>query len=138
MVASNEATSGATETVEPAATAIVVDGTTVGPATGVVDNLETSTSIVAENGTDILTTGKPGNGHATDGEASNDTSAIADETTIASVTVELTTVDTNIATSSDNETSTEAAGLQITTIGTDYIILISNGMVCARPIFKEW
>ncbi len=137
MVASNEATSGATETVEPAATAIVVDGTTVGPATGVVDNLETSTSIVAENGTDILTTGKPGNGHATDGEASNDTSAIADETTFASVTVELTTVDTNIATSSDNETSTEAAGLQITTIGTDYIILISNGMVCARPIFKE-
>jgi hypothetical protein len=137
VVASNEATSGATETVEPAATAIVVDGTTVGPATGVVDNLETSTSIVAENGTDILTTGKPGNGHATDGEASNDTSAIADETTIASVTVELTTVDTNIATSSDNETSTEAAGLQITTIGTDYIILISNGMVCARPIFKE-
>ncbi len=84
-----------------------------------------------------MTTGKPGNGHATDGEASNDTSAIADETTIASVTVELTTVDTNIATSSDNETSTEAAGLQITTIGTDYIILISNGMVCARPIFKE-
>jgi hypothetical protein len=137
VVASNEATSGATETVEPAATAIVVDGTTVGPATGVVDNLETSTSIVAENGTDILTTGKPGNGHATDGEASNDTSAIADETTFASVTVELTTVDTNIATSSDNETSTEAAGLQITTIGTDYIILISNGMVCARPIFKE-
>jgi len=91
-----------------------------------------------------LTTSKPGNGHAADGEgASNDTSAIADETTIASVTVELTTVDTNIATGSDNETATEAGGvavtdtLQITTIGTDYIILISNGMVCARPIFKE-
>ncbi len=72
----------------------------------------------------------------------------ADSASDQPATVETVTIDSNVTTIADNETATDDAAdvttvslidettgndtLFTTTIGTDYIIQTSNGMVCAR------
>ncbi len=115
-----------------------------GTVTAVVDNLETSTIVLVDNGTNVFTSVKPGNGH---GAEDNDTTIAAEGTTSADsaseepTTVDAVTIDSNATTIADNETSTvvpsnvtgtEQDTLLTTTIGIDYIIRIANEMVCAR------
>jgi hypothetical protein len=117
----------ADDTTADAAAEETVTGDSEVTATVVDDTLETSTIIIVDNGTDVFTSIKPGNGHgADDDEASNDTVTVVNETIAA-----------------DNETTTDVSDvtdsdiLETTTIGTGYIILISNGMVCARQYQKN-
>ncbi|UJR23322.1 hypothetical protein I4U23_026336 [Adineta vaga] len=129
------ATTVATETIEPAATGIVIDGTTIGTATietvtvdanstdeatdgkatSVNNNLETSTILIVDNGTDIFTTVLPGNGQTT--EDDNATAVINNGTTsLDSITTfESITIDSNLTTIADNETVTDV-GIDVTTI----------------------
>jgi hypothetical protein len=115
-----------------------------GTVTAVVDNLETSTIVLVDNGTNVFTSVKPGNGH---GAEDNDTTIAAEGTTSADsaseepTTVDAVTIDSNATTIADNETSTvvpsnvtgtEQDTLLTTTIGIDYIIRTANEMVCAR------
>ncbi len=122
-----------------------------GTVTAVADNLETSTIVLVDNGTNVFTSVKPGNGH---GAEDNDSTIAVEGTTIAAdgttsadsaseepATVDAVTIDSNATTIADNETSTvvpsnvtgtEQDTLLTTTIGIDYIIRIANEMVCAR------
>ena len=123
----------ATETVEPAATGIVVDGTTIGAvtvgtigteeatsgtSTAVLDDLETSTIVLVDNDADIFTSVKPGDGDVTEDD---DTTVItegtagADSVSEQTATVEVVTVDTNATTIFDNETATDVT-TDVTTI----------------------
>jgi hypothetical protein len=71
----------------------------------------------------VLTSVKPGNGHAE--EASNDTTAGTDVTTGAGgAAAEAVTLDSNSTAVAGNDTSAEPAHGGLTTIGTDYMILI--------------
>jgi len=114
-------------------------------ATATDANLETATVVVVDNGTDVFTSVKPGNGHGD--EQNNDTTG-ADAVSDQAVTAEAVTSDSNATATADNGTATDAAPdvttvpsidtatgndtLTLTTIGTDHIIQTSNGMVCAR------
>ncbi len=114
-------------------------------ATATDANLETATVVVVDNGTDVFTSVKPGNGHGA--EQNNDTTG-ADAVSDQTVTAEAVTSDSNATATADNGTATDAAPdvttvpsidtatgndtLTLTTIGTDHIIQTSNGMVCAR------
>jgi hypothetical protein len=132
-IVADDATTGADETVEPAttedaATGEAVTGDNEVTATVVDDTLETSTIIIVDNGTDVFTTIKPENGHATDEEdASNDTVTIIAETTISD---NATTIADNETTTDDSKITTEVIEvtgkdtLWTTTISIDYIILI--------------
>jgi hypothetical protein len=109
------------------ATAEEVTGEAEGTATVADNTVEASTIVADEDATEAVTTVKPGNGHATDeSEASNDTATVVSETT-----------DAGNDTTTEVSGATGAATLETSTIGTNYIILFSNGMVCARRYQKN-
>ncbi|CAF3691198.1 unnamed protein product [Adineta steineri] len=130
-VNAEDLTTVATETIEPAATGIVVDGTTIGAATveavtvdvnGTSDatadenvtsvDLETSTIILVDNGTDIFTSIKP---DGSDTEQDNATAIIIEGTTIVNENV---TIDSNATTIVYNETATDI-NIGLTTISSN-------------------
>ncbi|CAF1672626.1 unnamed protein product, partial [Adineta steineri] len=129
-VNAEDLTTVATETIEPAATGIVVDGTTIGAATveavtadvnGTSDaadekvtsaDLETSTIIIVDNGTDIFTSIKP---DGSDIEQDNATAIIIEGTTSVNENV---TIDSNATTIAYNETATDI-NIGLTTISSN-------------------
>ena len=109
--------------------------------------LENSTIASDGNGTDVLTSAKPGNGHGgDDDEASNATISDVEVTTGAdsasndTVDVEATTIDANITTIASNGTElvdttinpSGEDGTNATTIGIICLVQPSNRMVYAR------
>jgi len=89
-----------TESIEPPAAEATEDANTGATevTTVIDDNLETSTIIVVDNGTDIFTSVQPGNGHATDEDTTtNDTVTDVTETTDsdAGVTTDVTNMTGN-------------------------------------------
>lgn len=108
-------------------TATAVDASVTaaeGTVTVEVADVDTSTIVIVDNGTDIFTSVKPGNGQTTDDDDASNATTSATDASSQAVTVEAVTIDANGTTSDANETSTDAADVStvslLTTLGTKH------------------
>lgn len=109
------------------ASVTAADGTATaaeGTVTVEVADVDTSTIVIVDNGTDIFTSVKPGNGQTTDDDDASNATTSATDASSQAVTVEAVTIDANGTTSDANETSTDAADVStvslLTTLGTKH------------------